>query len=168
MPIVGKLNHPTIEYKIPNRIKNLFTDDFLTDFVCEVNKTFNINPVEVCNWDYYYITSTYEWCKSLMKACDNHKYKHMGVGIKRYYKSLSWYDSDLFDGDLVDIIVSKGLIRASSYEEYEGENVYKEKDGVDYKMKFKAQYNGYKVYEPLMFFEDGFEDFKGDSIYSYK
>ena len=34
-------------------------------------------------------------------------------------------------------------------------------------MKFKAQYNGYKVYEPLMFFEEGFVDFKGDSIYSY-
>ena len=95
------------EYTIPENIKNLITDDFLKEFR---NQLFRIH-------EYYSLetfaeegiplnTSTGGWYVAFGKACLlTHKEE-----LLDYWRTLQWYDSDIFDGELADMLVDKGFI----------------------------------------------------------
>jgi len=107
MPIVGSGNSVHIEYNIPEEIKNLITYDFLKEFRNQLIRiheywsidTFAENGIPMN-------TSTGGWHASLGKACiiTNNK------DLYNYQKHLEWYDSDIFDGELAEMLIENHLI----------------------------------------------------------
>lgn len=107
MPIVGSDDGVRVEYSIPENIKEMITDDFLREFR---NQLFRINGC-------YHLgtfadegiplnTSTSGWYAAFGKAC-----LIMGkTDLFDYWNSLEWYDSDIFDGELADMLVDRKLI----------------------------------------------------------
>lgn len=103
MPIVGDY----IKYTMPEDIKNLITDDFLKEFR---NQLFRIH-------EYYSLetfaeegipmnTSTSGWFAAFGKAC---LLTNKEVLID-YWRTLPWYDSDIFDGELAEMLIERGFI----------------------------------------------------------
>lgn len=106
MPVVNDY----IEYTMPEDIKNLITDDFLKEFR---NQLFRIH-------EYYSIdtfaedgipmnTSTGGWYAAFGKSC---LLTHKEV-LLDYWRTLPWYDSDIFDSQLADMLIERGFILGS-------------------------------------------------------
>ena len=98
-------------YKIPNRIKNLCTEEFLMVFKQELINKFKYLTEDSTYWsDYCYVTSTCGFQEALENACVKHPYNHMGKGVMNYVKTLDYYDYDIFCNDLVMLMVKCGVI----------------------------------------------------------
>ena len=98
-------------YKIPNRIKNLCTEEFLTLFKQELINKFKYLTEDSTYWsDYCYVTSTYGFQEALKNACEKHPYSHMGKSIMNYVETLDCYDYDIFCNDLVMLMIKCGII----------------------------------------------------------
>ena len=105
-------------YKIPNRIKNLCTKEFLILFKQELINKFKYLTEDSSYWsDYCYVTSTYGFQEALENACVKHPYSHMGKGIMNYVETLDWYDYDIFCDDLVMLMVKCGVIEKGFLDE---------------------------------------------------
>lgn len=107
MPIVGEGNDVYIEYTMPEYIRNLITDDFLKEFR---NQLFRIH--EHYSLDLFaeegipLNTSTGGWFAAFGKACLlTHK-----ESILDYWRTLPWYDSDIFDGELAEMLIERHFI----------------------------------------------------------
>lgn len=107
MSIIKDGDGVCIEYTIPKDIKELITDDFLEEFR---NQLFRIH-------EYYSLenfaeegismnTSTGGWYAAFGKAC---LLTHKEV-LLDYWRTLPWYDSDIFDGELADMLIERGFI----------------------------------------------------------
>ena len=95
------------KYTMPEDIKNLITDDFLKE--CR-NQLFRIH--EHYSLDIFaeegipINTSTAGWYAAFGKACLlTHK-----EGLFNYWRTLPWFDSDIFDGELAGILIKRGFI----------------------------------------------------------
>ena len=110
MPIVGSGESVHVEYSIPENIKALITDDFLREVR---NQLFRIH--EHYGLDTFadegipMNTSTAGWYAALGKAC----LITNNLELFDYWRKLEWYDSDIFDGELADMLVDKKLILPS-------------------------------------------------------
>lgn len=107
MPIVEENGSVYVSYTIPEPIKKLITDEFLKEFR---NQLFRIH-------EYYHLglfadegipmnTSTSGWFAAFGKAClltNNEQ-------LLDYWRTLPWYDSDIFDGELAEMLVERGFI----------------------------------------------------------
>jgi len=107
MPIVEENDSVYVSYTIPEPIKKLITDEFLKEFR---NQLFRIH-------EYYHLglfadegipmnTSTSGWFAAFGKAClltNNEQ-------LLDYWRTLPWYDSDIFDGELAEMLVERGFI----------------------------------------------------------
>lgn len=107
MPIVGDENNVHIEHQIPENIKNIITYNFLKEFrnqLIRIHEYWSIDtfaengiPTNI---------GTSGWQAALGKACiitDNKE-------LYNYWRKLPWYDSDIFDGMLVDMLIKNRLI----------------------------------------------------------
>lgn len=107
MPIVKTGNNVRIEYSIPEHIKTLITDDFLKEFRNQLFRihenysldTFAENGIPVN-------TSTSGWFAAFGKACLLTKNEE----LFNYRRTLPWYDSDIFDGDLAEMLIDRKFI----------------------------------------------------------
>jgi len=107
MPLVGEGSDVHIEYQIPENIKQLITYEFLKEFR---NQLFRIHE----NWSIDTFaeegipmnTSTSGWYASLGKASIITKNEE----LFNYWRKLPWYDSDLFDEELAEMLIEKHLI----------------------------------------------------------
>lgn len=107
MPIVEENGSVYVSYTIPEPIKKLITDEFLKEFR---NQLFRIH-------EYYHLglfadegipmnTSTSGWFAAFGKAClltNNEQ-------LLDYWRILPWYDSDIFDGELAEMLVERRFI----------------------------------------------------------
>ena len=92
-----------INYKMPNRIRKLMNKEFFKTFKDKLDEIFKIEDDLKNNiFHYFMLEGTCGFVEAFNYACDNHTYPPNGVGIKRYYKKLDCYDSDLFDDYLVE------------------------------------------------------------------
>lgn len=107
MPILGNGDDVYIEYQIPKNIKQLITYEFLKEFRNQLIRihqywsidTFAENGIPMN-------TSTGGWYAALGKACiitGNEE-------LYNYHRTLPWYDSDIFDGELAEMLIEKHLI----------------------------------------------------------
>lgn len=107
MPIVGD-NKETIhiEYKIPDEIKNKLPEYFPAAFAGELCSVFGpmvFEKDETNIFNLAYLGGTSGWVKAMKMTC-----KKLDTGwLWDYYNSLEWFDSDLFDGEIEDLIVSR-------------------------------------------------------------
>lgn len=112
------------QYSIPKRIKDMITDDFLKEFR---NQLFRINDYHIGMFAEDGIpinTSTGGWYAALGKAC----LLTGKEGILRYWNTLPWYKSDIFDGELADMLVERHFILGDLSEVIEQQLGIKEDD----------------------------------------
>ena len=107
MIVVNENGDVHVEYHIPEDIKAMISDDFLKELR---NQLFRIH-------EYYSLetfadqgipinTSTAGWYAAFGKAC---LLKNKSE-LLDYWENLEWYDSDIFDGIVADMLVEKKLI----------------------------------------------------------
>ncbi|WDL98867.1 hypothetical protein [Alicyclobacillus sp. ALC3] len=123
MPIRDDL---TIEYEMPVEIKKCFTKEFMTDFREKVIEVFKQNDIRQGRPPYEYEKSTYySWWMQMEGTSGFHdafKETCRKYGLNQvvdYRKQLPWYDADLFDSELGDLLVRFGLVERGTAEEYE-------------------------------------------------
>lgn len=95
------------KYKIPQEIKVKFTKEFMTYFLDRLTVTFDLDESMLCSECFVYLEGTIGWVNSFEYACQRYNLEDVFV----YYDKLEWYDSDLFDGELGDILVEHKLIK---------------------------------------------------------
>lgn len=105
MPILtDKDNDLYFDYEIPDDIRSAITLEFSKVFFEQLNKIFNSdNYMEQYKWffqEVFYFEGTHGWNTAIKNTSQI-------VGcpqIYDYYCTLDWYDSDLFDDKLFDIV----------------------------------------------------------------
>jgi hypothetical protein len=112
----------TITYKIPQKIKDLITTDFLLDLKNNLIEIFNPSQYGDSEVTYanflVYIQGTYGWSKAFEKSCERFNLKN----IAEYRKTLEWYDLDLFDDEVCLLMIKKRVINEGILEDYNDED----------------------------------------------
>lgn len=103
MPI---LENGKIEYTIPTHIRSIITPVFTAQFLKELHIIFGVG-VEDTDLDYFaYQGGTSGWAVAFATTC-----RKLGLDeLYKYYANLEWFDSDIFDGELEDILIEHKLI----------------------------------------------------------
>ena len=84
------------------------TADFLQTMKDELKKEFQDYSFDVYQeWEHVMFTSA--WYYSFKTSAAKYGLKE----LNNYYSSLEWYDSDMFDGYLIDIAVAMRIINKS-------------------------------------------------------
>lgn len=100
-----------MKYKIPEHIMTLITYDFLKEFrnqLFRIHEHYSLDTF--ADFGIPSNTSTGGWYAAFGKACLlTHKEE-----LFDYWRSLAWYDSDIFDGELADMLVQNKLILEDS------------------------------------------------------
>ena len=103
MPIIDG----NISYTIPEEIKSLITNEFLKEFRNQLFRIHKYYSLDLFAEDGIPInTSTAGWFAAFGKAClltNNNK-------LFNYHRTLPWYDSDIFDGELAEMLIERGFI----------------------------------------------------------
>ena len=111
MPIVKDGDGVCIEYTIPKDIKDLITDDFLKEFRNQLFRIHEHYSLETfADFGIPMNTSTSGWFAAFGKAC---LLTHKEV-LFDYWRTLPWYDSDIFDGELAEMLIDRKLILGDS------------------------------------------------------
>ena len=101
-----------MKYKIPEHIMTLITYDFLKEFrnqLFRIHEHYSLDTF--ADFGIPTNTSTGGWYAAFGKACLlTHKEE-----LFDYWRSLAWYDSDIFDEELAEMMVEKKLILDDSY-----------------------------------------------------
>lgn len=107
MPIVGEKENIHVEYSMPENIKALITDEFLQEFRNQLIRIHEYWSIDTFAEEGVPMnTSTSGWYAALGKAClltNNEE-------LFNYWRTLSWYDSDIFDGELAEMLIERHLI----------------------------------------------------------
>ena len=108
MPIIRdeKTNDVYLEYNIPEDIKKLITKEFLIEFRKQL---FIINKYSLRDFVDEGVcinTSTSGWYTSFYNACVNTNLNK----LVEYQKTLDWYDSDIFDSEITNMLADNNLI----------------------------------------------------------
>lgn len=96
-----------IQYTIPDKYKEMCTLEFLTELRRQLFRIHDFYSLELFADDGIPLnTSTSGWYAAFWKAC-----KLCGKEeLLHYHSSLPWYDSDIFDGEIAEMLISNGLI----------------------------------------------------------
>ena len=94
-------------YTIPEHIQKLITDDFLRELR---NQLFRLHPhyslETFAEWGIPESTSTFGWTTAFGKAC----LMTHNEAILDYWRALDWYDSDIFDDLLAQMLIDRHFI----------------------------------------------------------
>jgi len=158
-------------FGLPNRKKKLLTKEFLQTFKEELIKVFSENDkrnnrnIDYENETYYgfygEVESTGGFYKALKNACEKY---NLTKAIYQYAQKMPWYDSDIFDDDLVLQMVEKGVIKEKCDNDFIAD--YDESKYMKSKYKLVSHYKGYDVVKYGNWFDDdikGLEDIYKDS-----
>lgn len=107
MPLVRDVNNVHVEYTMPEHIKSLITDDFLKEFRNQLFRIHDHYSLDLyADYGIPMNTSTAGWFAAFGKAClMTHEEE-----ILDYWRTLPCYDSDIFDGELADMLVERKFI----------------------------------------------------------
>lgn len=107
MPIVGENGSVHVEYTIPNEIKEMIDRDFLISFRNELLRIFDYWDLASFQDDGIPMnTGTSGWGAAFSKACIIHHKEE----LYHYWMTLEWYDSDIFDGLIADMMIEENVI----------------------------------------------------------
>ncbi len=111
MPIVSCGDRVEVKYTIPEEIDSQIPDYFYPALAGELFSVFGPSVYEPIDGVYSLNTSTHGWHEAMQATCDK-----LGLGwLMSYYNSLTWYDSDMFDGIIEDRVV-RIIEQAGSWE----------------------------------------------------
>jgi hypothetical protein len=101
----------------PEDILVKITDDFLTTFKTELEKTFPTQFTDIetpTYWNFYqWLDSTCGFYGALKASCELHNF----IELYDYLQSLEWFDSDILDGSLTEMLYKRGLVEAGNVNE---------------------------------------------------
>ena len=106
MPIVGEGNDVRIKYSILEEIKREIPDAFYVAFAGELFSVFGSVASEKDEDGFYgidFLSGTTGWAAALRAACQKMRMQW----LLDYYDTLEWYDSDMFDGEISDMVIKK-------------------------------------------------------------
>lgn len=108
MPLVRKEDGDVRpEYEIPEDIKKLITDEFLKEFRAQLFRINNEYSLDTfAEYGIPLNTSTSGWAAAFFNICR----KTNNMELFDYWNSLEWYDSDIFDDELADMLIENHLI----------------------------------------------------------
>lgn len=94
-----------LTYKIPEDILSKIPEYFWSAFAGELVSVFGPHALEKVDDSYnlYFLTGTMGWNAALKMTCR----KLDMYWLYEYYDKLQWWESDMFDGEFEDLIVSK-------------------------------------------------------------
>lgn len=118
MPLVGEGKNIRYEYHIPDEIKSKIPDYFYFAFAGELCSVFGhkiFEKDEDGTYGLFYVSSTAGWTEAFRAASE----KTDILWLFTYYTNLEWFDSDHFDGEMEDEIISR-FVEA----EHSGSNAY--------------------------------------------
>lgn len=161
-------------YKIPNRKKKLLTKEFLETFKDELDKIFYKGEIDPSKRNYMntyqHVESTVGFGKALRIACEKY---NLVKAIYNYEDKLPWYDSDLFDSEIMDIMIEKDVIKEGSLDEdiydYTKDEVEWTNEGDIQWYKSIIQFKGYNIVSYDFYwtnkemFKDSIDDCKLDN-----
>lgn len=107
MPIIESGDNVRIEYAIPENIKKLITNDFLKEFrnqLFRIHKHYSLDTF--ADEGFSENISTFGWYAAFYKACRLTKKE----ALLDYRDSLEWYDADIFDGEIADMLIERKFI----------------------------------------------------------
>ena len=146
-------------YKMPNRKKNLLTGPFLTTFKEELDNLFETSnkkqPATYSNF-YGWLCATAGFYEALQKASEKH---NLTNAIYHYAHRLPWYDSDMFDEELLQIMIQKNIIELGNLEDLFGG--YPTEEALVELEKHKKE-----EWIKMATSHQGYSDANGDWIYS--
>ena len=107
MPIVGEGKDVHVEYHMPENIKKLVTDEFLKEFRDQLFRIHGYYKLDAfAEYSVPVNTGTGGYSAAFFKAC-------MLTGSEELYnysRTLPWYDADLFDGEITDMLIDRHFI----------------------------------------------------------
>ena len=106
MSIVDNGNDVHVEYQIPDEIQSKIPQHFysaLAGELCSVFGRMIFDKDESGVYGISYIGGTTGWMEALKMTSE----KLDMAWLLDYYKSLPWHDSDIFDGEIEDKIISE-------------------------------------------------------------
>ena len=96
-----------VEYDIPKEISDKIPDYFYLAMLGELVSIMGPDILKPVDWDgpeyYDFHSSTGGWVEALYETCR----KLDMEWLKNYWKTLEWYDSDVFDGIIESRIAEK-------------------------------------------------------------
>ena len=99
-------NDGQIKYTIPTNIRAMITSEFCTQFLKELHCVFGVSVKDSEMDCFVYQGGTGGWTVAWDTAC-----RKLGLDeLCKYYHALPWYDSDIFDGEIEDILVEQKLV----------------------------------------------------------
>ena len=102
------------DYRMPEGIKREFTKGMMSCFLEELIDIFDRIPNTPTYYDdIVYIESTAGWYEAFKKMCISYGLED----ILSYYDHLEWYDSDMFDGEISDLLLEYRLIEEGEVEQ---------------------------------------------------
>ena len=104
------------EPKFPEEIQCRITDSFLITFKDELDKIFaDKKPAKPTYWNFYqWFDSTGGFYSALKSTCELYNF----MELYNYLQSLEWYDSDILDSSLTEMLYKRGLIKEGTWAEY--------------------------------------------------
>ena len=106
------MNNP----RFPEEIQCRITDSFLITFKDELDRIFaDKKPAKPTYWNFYqWFDSTGGFDDALKSTCELHDF----MELYEYLQGLEWYDSDILDGSLTEMLYKRGIIKKGTYAEY--------------------------------------------------
>lgn len=99
--------HELLEYTIPKEWKEKMDKSFIKQMMYELHIIFGLN-LDTPYLEYSVLTNsgTGGWYEAFANTCRKTNNKK----LLKYYNSLAWYESDLFDGEVEKLFINYGLI----------------------------------------------------------
>ena len=111
MPIT---ENGSIQYTMPNHIKTMIIPEFCAQMAKELHMIFGIGITDTDYDCLLYQGGTSGWNVAIASTCRKLNLDE----LYKYYHNLPWYDSDIFDGELSDLLVeNKWFIPKSESDE---------------------------------------------------
>lgn len=96
------------QYTMPEKYKELFTKEVLKRLSANINAAFGQDVNDAYWW--FWLGGTNGWNKALMTTLRTQLPHDVYDDLADYYDKLEWYDSDMFDSEVVELAVSLGVI----------------------------------------------------------
>jgi len=147
MPLINKNGNVSIVYNLPKRKRNLMTKEFLETFKKELDNVFyridDYQPLEQRNyWNtYQYMEGNGGFNEAFKTTCKKH---NLMKAIYSYNQHMSWYDGDIFDGEITKLMVERGVIQKGDVGETVDDFDYANDDDFELEVT-KINHKGYTV-----------------------
>lgn len=110
------------EYTIPKEVYDSIPDEFWNNFRHELYMICGLSLCEEVSFTSLYNGGTGSWTVAIYNACK----KSNCQSLFDYYRSLEWYDSDIFDGIIADELIKRNLVKTYSLLDMARETIFDE------------------------------------------